>query len=64
MPIGITVNVCATFVGSILGIILGKRLPDNLKHALNNILGIAAISMGIVLILRQHTLSAVVLAVV
>lgn len=64
MPIGITVNVCATFVGSILGIILGKRLPDNLKHALNNILGIAAISMGIVLIMRQHTLSAVVLAVV
>lgn len=64
MPIGITVNVCATFVGSILGIILGKRLPNDLKHALNNILGIAAISMGIVLILRQHTLSAVVLAVV
>lgn len=64
MPIGITVNVCATLVGSILGIILGKRLPDNLKHALNNILGIAAISMGIVLIMRQHTLSAVVLAVV
>lgn len=64
MPIGITVNVCATLIGSVLGIILGKRLPDGLKHALNNILGIAAISMGIVLIMRQHTLSAVVLAVV
>lgn len=64
MPIGITVDVCATLLGSFLGILIGKRLPDNLKHALNNILGIAAISMGIVLIMRQHTLSAVVLAVV
>lgn len=64
MPIGIIVNVCATFVGSILGILLGKRLPDELKNAMNNILGVAAISMGIVLIMRQNTLSAVVLAVV
>ena len=64
MPIGITTNVCATLAGSFLGLLLGKRLPDSLKSALNNILGIAAISMGIVLILRQHTLSAVALAVV
>lgn len=64
MPIGITTNVCATLAGSFLGLLLGKRLPDPLKNALNNILGIAAISIGIVLILRQHTLSAVVLAVV
>ena len=64
MPIGITVNVCATLCGSIIGVLLGKRLSEDLKHALNNILGIAAISMGIVLIMRQHTLSAVVLAVV
>lgn len=35
-----------------------------MKNALNTILGIAAITMGIVLIMRQHTLSAVVLAVI
>lgn len=64
MPIGITVNVCATLCGSFLGLFLGQRLSDGLKQAMNNILGIAAISMGIVLIMRQHTLSAVVLAVV
>lgn len=64
MPIGIMTDVCATFLGAVLGLMIGKRLPEHLKAALNNILGIAAITMGIVLILRQHTLSAVVLAVI
>ena len=44
--------------------IIGRKLPEYLKTALNNILGIAAITMGVVLIMRQHTLSAVVLAVI
>lgn len=64
MPIGITTDVCATFAGALLGLAIGKKLPDTLKNALNNILGIAAITMGIVLIMRQHNLSAVVLAVI
>ena len=64
MPIGITTDVCATFAGAVVGLFIGKKLPETLKTALNNILGIAAITMGIVLILRQHTLSAVVLAVI
>ena len=64
MPIGITTDVCATFAGAVIGLIIGKKLPEYLKTALNNILGIAAITMGVVLIMRQHTLSAVVLSVI
>ena len=64
MPIGITTDVCATFAGAVVGLIIGKKLPEYLKTALNNILGVAAITMGIVLIMRQHTLSAVVLSVI
>lgn len=64
MPIGITVDICATFCGALLGLMIGKKLPESMKNALNTILGIAAITMGIVLIMRQHTLSAVVLAVI
>lgn len=64
MPIGIITDVCATFTGAMLGLLVGKRLPESLKTALNSILGIAAITMGIVLILRHHTLSAVVLSVI
>ncbi|MCF0135118.1 MAG: DUF554 domain-containing protein [Lachnospiraceae bacterium] len=64
MPIGIITDVCATFVGSVLGILIGKKLPDYLKTALNNILGMAAITMGVVLIMRQHALSAVVLSAI
>ena len=62
MPIGIITNVGATLIGGVLGLMLGNRLPQKLKDALNNILGVVAISMGIVLILKQHTMSAVVLA--
>ncbi len=64
MPIGIIIDILATFCGAILGLIIGKKLPESMKNALNTILGIAAITMGIVLIMRQHTLSAVVLAVI
>lgn len=63
MPIGIITDVCATLAGAILGVVLGSRVKQDIKNALNNTLGIAAIAMGIVLILRVHTLSAVVLAI-
>ena len=46
MPIGITTDVLITCLGAVLGVVLGTRLPDSLKKALNNTLGIAAIAMG------------------
>lgn len=64
MPIGITTDVLITCLGAVLGAVLGTRLPDSLKKALNNTLGIAAIAMGIVLILKVKNLSAVVLTLV
>ena len=64
MPIGIITNVLATLTGSLLGLVIGSKLPQPLKTVLNNMLGIAAICMGIVLLMRQHALSAVVLSVV
>ena len=64
IPVGITTDVLITCLGAVLGVILGARLPDSLKKSLNNILGIAAIAMGIVLILKVKNLSAVVLTLV
>ena len=64
MPIGITTDVLITCLGAVLGVVLGTRLPDSLKKALNNTIGIAAIAMGIVLILKVKNLSAVVLTLV
>ena len=64
MPIGIMTDVCATFAGSLVGCLLGSRLSDRWKHMLNNLLGVAALVMGIVLILRVHTLSAAILSII
>ena len=55
-------NVCAVVVGGAAGCLLGDRLSQRWKSLLNDLLGMAAIVMGIVLVLRVHTLSAVVLS--
>lgn len=62
MPIGILTDVSSVVLGGLLGCFLGERLTDRWKSLLNNLLGMAAIVMGIVLILRVHDLSAAVLS--
>ena len=64
MPIGIMTDVSSVVLGGILGCILGSRLSDRWKSLLNNMLGMAALVMGIVLILRVHNLSAAVLSMI
>ena len=62
MPIGIITDVSTTLCGALLGCVLSSRLGDNWKKLLNDLLGIAALVMGIVLIIRAKNLSAVILA--
>lgn len=64
MPVGILTNVAVTFCGGIVGLVMGTKLSDRWKSMLNNVLGIAALVMGIVLILKVHTLSAAVLSLI
>ena len=64
MPIGILTDVAATFCGGILGCLLGARLSERWKTMLNNLLGVAALVMGIILIIRVHTLSAAILSLI
>ncbi len=63
MPIGILTNVAATALGAIVGCLLGNRLTDRWKIMLNNIMGMSALFMGITLMLRANSLSAVVLSI-
>lgn len=62
MPFGILTDVAVTLTGSILGCFISSRLPENWKKMLNNMMGLSAIVMGIVLILRVKNLSVVVLS--
>lgn len=62
MPVGIITDVSVTVAGGLLGCLLGSKLGGRWKTMLNNMLGIAAIVMGIVLILRVKNLSAAILA--
>ena len=62
MPVGILTDVIITLTGGIIGCLLGARLQEAWKKTLNDTLGIAAIVMGIVLIVRVENLSAVILS--
>lgn len=64
MPIGILTDVSATLCGGILGCLLGARLSERWKSMLNNLLGVSALVMGIILIIRVHTLSAAILSLI
>lgn len=64
MPYGIIINCVAVFIGGVLGACFRKCFPDKLKEALPNIFGLSAITMGITLIVKLESLSAVVLAVI
>lgn len=64
MPYGIIINCIAVFVGGVMGACFQKYFPDKLKEALPNIFGLSAMTMGITLIVKLESLSAVVLAVI
>lgn len=62
MPVGIITDVVATMCGGLLGVAFGGKLSATWKDLLNNLMGVAALVMGIVLILRVQNLSAAILA--
>ena len=64
MPIGIITNVGAVLVGGVLGCLIGNRVSEQWKTTLTGFFGLAALTMGVVLILRVKNLSPVILALI
>lgn len=64
MPYGVIINCIAVFIGGMLGAFLKDYFPDKLKESLPGIFGLSAITMGVTLIIKLESLSAVILAVI
>ncbi len=64
MPLGVIVNSICVLTGGILGGMFGKKLPKHIVDTLPNIFGVSAMSMGISLIVKVSSLSAVILALI
>ena len=64
MPLGIIIDSASVAVGGIIGCLIGTRLTDRWKGLLNNLLGIAAIIIGILLIIRTRNMSPVILSMI
>lgn len=64
MPYGILTDAAALLFGGIVGSVIGKKVPDELKHTLNTVSGFCALMIGITLVIKLRNLSAVVLSVI
>lgn len=64
MPYGVIINCATVFVGGVIGAFLKNRSSEKLKEALPNIFGLSAITIGITLIIKLESLSAVILSMI
>lgn len=64
MPHGLIVNCIAVFLGGFIGAFLKSHFSEKLKEALPNVFGLSAITIGITLIIKLESLSAVILAMI
>lgn len=64
MPIGIIINVCAVFLGTIIGGSIKRFLPQYLIEELPKIFGICSVTIGIMSIIGVETLPMVIMAII
>lgn len=62
MPVGVITNVLSVFIGGFIGYLFRNRFSESLKASLNGAFGLAALTIGIVLLEGMYSLSAVILA--
>jgi uncharacterized protein len=62
MPTGPIIDVLATLAGSIIGALLGNKIPLQLRTMLPLTFGVVSMAMGIVLIAKVNTMPAVIFA--
>jgi len=60
--IGPIVNGVGIIVGSLGGVVLGDRIPENLRNRLPLVFGFASMGLGVSMIVKAQTMPAVVLA--
>ena len=64
MPYGVIVNCGAVLLGGLIGAFLKNHFSDKLKEALPNVFGLSAITMGVTLMIKLESLSAVIMALI
>ena len=64
MPLGILIDNLATLLGGILGAFLGARFPQRIAKTLSFVFALAAMAIGITMIVTVSQLSAVILSLI
>lgn len=63
-PTGIILDCMCIMIGTTIGCLVRNRISDAIKNSMNTVFGFAAITIGIVSIIRMKSLSAVILALI
>lgn len=64
MPSGVIINALSVLLGGLIGAFLGDKIPERVRKALPLTFGAASMAMGINLIMKMHTMPAVILALI
>lgn len=64
MPVGVLVNGFSVLLGGTLGAFIGHWIPEKISKALTNVFGLAALALGLSLIIQFDSLSPVILALI
>lgn len=64
LPKGIIIDCCCVLIGTNAGCLLKKHIPERIKQPMNQIFGIAAITIGFVSIIKLTSMPAVLLALI
>ncbi len=64
MPIGVLVNAAAIVVGGLIGGFLFKRADIKSKDKIMTVLGVGAMCMGVVNVVKINSMPAVILAII
>lgn len=64
LPKGIIIDCCCVLIGTNIGSVIKNHIPAHIKHSMNIIFGIAAIVIGVVSMIKLHSLPAVILALI
>ncbi|MBD5162412.1 MAG: DUF554 domain-containing protein [Oscillibacter sp.] len=64
MPVGVLINSLATFIGGVIGSLIGQKISQDFKENLNMVFGVCSMGIGISSIVLMKSLPAVTLAVI
>lgn len=64
MSIGIVINLASVFLGGLLGVLLGKYIPQRIKNEITLMFGLSSLAIGIQSVIGMQNMPVVVISII